>query len=110
MVEDFESRPHNAVTFLVQRDKEVQELRELQIQKALPGNTRRKSPGRSKAERGKEDKEKIDEVRRVENEVMNASWMSGPIDSTARCDVAAVVEEMENVDRGSGGDAAEERP
>ena len=30
-VEDFESRPHKAVTFLVDRDKELQELRKLKM-------------------------------------------------------------------------------
>ena len=31
VVEDFESRPHKAVAFLVKRDKELQELRELRM-------------------------------------------------------------------------------
>ena len=37
VVEDFESRPHKAVTILVERDKEIQEERELGMPKALPG-------------------------------------------------------------------------
>ena len=32
LVEDFESRPRKAVTFLVDRDKEIQEGRELKCQ------------------------------------------------------------------------------
>ena len=37
VVEDFESRPHKAVTFLMERDTEIQELRELKMPTALPG-------------------------------------------------------------------------
>ena len=54
VVDDFESRPHNAVTFLVARDKSFQELRELKMPKALLGCSGGKLPGRSKAEGGKE--------------------------------------------------------
>ena len=36
-VEDFESRPHKAVSFVVERDKEVQEWSEQMMPTALPG-------------------------------------------------------------------------
>ena len=34
MVEDFESRPHKAVTYLVENAKEIQVVRELNMPKA----------------------------------------------------------------------------
>ena len=37
VVEDFESRPHKTVSFLVERDKDTQELCELKVPTALPG-------------------------------------------------------------------------
>ena len=49
-VEDFNSRPHKAVTFLVERDKEFQVWREQKMPKALPGFSGGKLPGRSKVE------------------------------------------------------------
>ena len=52
----YESRPHKAVTFLVERDKEFQELRELKMPEALPGFSGGKLLGRRKAEGGKEVK------------------------------------------------------
>ena len=36
-VEDFEPRPHKGVTFLVEKDKEMQEVRELKVPNASPG-------------------------------------------------------------------------
>ena len=65
-----------------------------------------KLPGRSKADGGNE-KEEEEEVRQMENEVMNAILTSGPIEPTARGDVAVVVEER-NAETSSGGDVAEE--
>ena len=47
-VEDFSSRPHKAVTFLVDRDKELQVMRESKMPVALPGwrrKTARKKQG-----------------------------------------------------------------
>ena len=61
VVEDFESRPHKAVTFLEERDKELQEVRELKMPKALPGYSGGKLSGRSKAEGGGEKEEKEEE-------------------------------------------------
>ena len=44
--EDFESRLHKAVSFLVQREEEVQERNEQKLPKMLPGCVGR-LPGRS---------------------------------------------------------------
>ena len=54
VVEDFESGPHEAVTLLLKRDKETQEVRELSAPTALPGYSCRTLPGRIKAEGGQE--------------------------------------------------------
>ena len=37
VVEDFESLPHKAVSLQVEREKEIQEVRELNMPTALPG-------------------------------------------------------------------------
>ena len=37
VVEDFESRPHKAVSFVVERGKEIQEWNEQKLPKVLPG-------------------------------------------------------------------------
>ena len=37
VVEDFESMPHKAVTFVIERGKERQEWNEQKLPKALPG-------------------------------------------------------------------------
>ena len=59
-VEDFESRPHQATTFVVERDKEIQELREQHMPKHVPGFSGAKLPGRSKTEEGEEEEEEED--------------------------------------------------
>ena len=38
IAEDFESRPHKAVAFLIEKGKELQEMRQLEMPKALPSN------------------------------------------------------------------------
>ena len=81
----------------------MQEKRELKKPKAMPGHSGEKMPGRSKAHGDKEVKEEEGEVRRVENEVMNAILTAGPIESTIRDDVGDVVEERRNAERSSGG-------
>ena len=82
VVEDFESRPHKAVTFLVERDKEIiRDLRQLKMPKALSGHSGGKLPGRNKAARGKEGKEEEEEVQKMENKVMSAILTSGPLES-----------------------------
>ena len=57
VVKDFESRPHKAVTFLVERGKERQEWNEQKLAKALPGYSGGRLPGRSTEEKGKEGEE-----------------------------------------------------
>ena len=42
VVGDFESRPHKAVSFVVERDKEIQEWNEQKLPKVLPGYSGRK--------------------------------------------------------------------
>ena len=60
VVEDFESRPHKAVSFLVEREKEMQEWNEQKLPKVLPGYSGGKLPGRSTEEKGREEGE-VDE-------------------------------------------------
>ena len=50
VVEDFESRPHKAVSFLVEREKEMEEWNEQKLPKVLPGYSGRRLPGRSTKE------------------------------------------------------------
>ena len=76
-MEDFESRPRKAITLLVDRDKEIQEGRELKMPRALPGFNGGKMAGRSKAE-GEEVSEEEDEVWQVEKEVMKAVLAAEP--------------------------------
>ena len=82
------------VTFLVEREEEIQEVRELRAPKGLPGHSGGKMQGRSKAEGGKGEKEVEDEVRRVEKEVTKAVLTASPIESTSSGGVGDVVEEM----------------
>ena len=58
------------------------------------------------AKKERKRRERCDGWRR--NKVMNAILTTGAIESTTSGDVADVVEEMENVERSSGGDVAEE--
>ena len=51
-------------TFVVERDKEIQELREQHMPKYLPGVSGATLPGRSKAEEGKEEEEEEEEVKK----------------------------------------------
>ena len=51
---DFDSRPHTAVTFVVERGKERQEWNEQQLPKAIPGYSGERLPGRSTEEKGRE--------------------------------------------------------
>ena len=46
VIEDFESRPHKVVTFIVERGKERQEWNEQKLPKALPGHSRDMHGGR----------------------------------------------------------------
>ena len=58
VVEDFESRPHKAVIFLVERDKEFQVWRVQKVPKALPGFSGGKLPGTSKVAKKKRSRRK----------------------------------------------------
>ena len=51
VVEDFESRPHEAVSFVVRREKEIKEWNEQKLPKVLPGYSGVKLPGRSTKEK-----------------------------------------------------------
>ena len=55
VIEDFESRPHKAVTFAVERGKERQEWNEQQLPQALPGYSGGRLPGRSTEEKGRKE-------------------------------------------------------
>ena len=48
VLEDFEPRPHKAVTFVVQRGKERQEWNEQKLPNALPGYSGGRLPGKEK--------------------------------------------------------------
>ena len=56
VVEDFEARPHEAVSFVVERGKEMQEWNEQKLPKMLLGYSGGRLPGRS-TKRKAEDKE-----------------------------------------------------
>ena len=60
-VEDLESRPDKEVTFLVDRDKEIQELRERKMPTTLPGFGGGELSGRNNAEGGKEGNDVLEE-------------------------------------------------
>ena len=63
MVEDFESIPHKAVSFVVKREKEIKEWSEQKLPKVLPGYNRGRLPGRSEEERGRDGEEEEKENR-----------------------------------------------
>ena len=71
VVEDFESRPHKAVSFVVEREKEMQEWSEQKLPKVLPGYSGGRFPARSAEERGREEEEPDDgkKERKIRNEV-----------------------------------------
>ena len=72
VVEDFESRPHKAATFVVERGKEKQEWSGQKLPKALPGFSGGRLPGRSTKEKGKEEGEGDEgsEERRVRDQIV----------------------------------------
>ena len=100
VAEDFESRRHKTVTFLVERGKEIQDLCELKMPKALPGYSGGKLSGRTVAEGAKE-------VEGDEEEVHRWRTRAGSFESTTRGVFATVVEEK-NAGRSSAGDVAKE--
>ena len=54
VVEDFESRPHEAVSFVVRRENEKKEGNEQKLPRALLGYSGGRLPGRNTKERGRE--------------------------------------------------------
>ena len=60
VVDGFESRPHKAVSFMAEREKEIKEWSEQKLPKVLPGYSGGRLPGRSEVERcrGEEDEGK----------------------------------------------------
>ena len=57
VVEDFESRPHKAVPFVVDREKEMQEWYEQKLPKVLPGYSGARLSGKSTKEKDSEEGE-----------------------------------------------------
>ena len=53
-----------AVSFAIERDKEVQEWKEQQMPKALLGLSGGKLPGRSRSEKGREEEGEMKEAER----------------------------------------------
>ena len=83
VVEDFASKPGKAVSFLVQRDKVMQVVRELNMHQTVPGFSGGSLPEKRKAERGTGGNDEEHGVRRVEKEVTHAVLTSNLVDSTA---------------------------
>ena len=61
VVEDFESRPHKAVSFLVEREEKIQEWNEQKMPKVLPGYSEGTLPGRNTKDKGREEGELDDD-------------------------------------------------
>ena len=61
VVEDVGSRPYKAVSFVVEREKEVQEWNDQTMPKALLGCSGGRQPGRSAEEAGREEEEEKEE-------------------------------------------------
>ena len=72
VVEDFESMPHKAVTFVVETGKERQEWNEQRLPKSLPGDSGERLPGRSTKEKGREEGEEDEgsEERRIRDQII----------------------------------------
>ena len=58
VAEDFESRPHTAVSFVVERENEIQEWNEQNVPKVLLGYRERRLPGRNTKEAVKKKERK----------------------------------------------------
>ena len=71
VVEDFESRPHKAVSFLVESEKEIKVCSEQKLPKVLPGYCGGRLPGRSTKEKGREEGELDEgsEERKIRSEI-----------------------------------------
>ena len=77
VVEDFESRPHKAVSSLVEREEEIQEWNEQKLPKVLPGYSGGRLSGRSEEERGREEEEEEEDSRErpVRYETAQKKWL-----------------------------------
>ena len=71
VVEDFDPRPHRAVSLLVESEKkEMQEWSEQKLPKVLPGYSGGRLPGRSAKEKGREEgEEKASDDREIRQEI-----------------------------------------
>ena len=67
VVKDFASRPHQAVSFVVVRGKELQEWNGQKLPKVLPGCSGGRLQGRSMKEKGRADEEAVKDVDRGES-------------------------------------------
>ena len=68
VVEDFESRPHEAVSFVVRTEKEIKEWNEQKLPKVLPGRL----AGRNTTEKGRAEGEvdEDSEERRIRSQIV----------------------------------------
>ena len=69
VVEDFESRPHKAMSFVVEREKEIQEWTEQKLPKALLGYSGGRLPGRSTKDREEGELHEDSEESKIRNEI-----------------------------------------
>ena len=76
VVEDFESRPHKAVSFVVEREKEVLEWNEQKLPKVLPGYSGGRLPGRSTKEAGREEEKAGEDGEKKEGSGVKLSKVS----------------------------------
>ena len=74
MVEDFESRPHRAVSYVVKKENEIQEWNEQKLPKVLPSYSVGRLPGRSTKVKDREEGEEDEDSgeRRIRNEIARA--------------------------------------
>ena len=76
VVEDFESRPHKAVSFVVERDKEIQEWTEQKLPKVLPGYSGRRLPGKSIEEKSKKEEKLNEDYKELQNKIIQEAVAS----------------------------------
>ena len=68
VIEDFESRPHKAVSCVVERGNERREWNEQKLPKALPGYSGGRLPGRNTEEKGRKEGEEDERSGERQNE------------------------------------------
>ena len=101
VVKDFESRMHKAVTFQVDRDKDLQEVRVVNLSETLSGFRGGQMPGASKVAGGEEEGQEEDEVRQVDKDVRSAVLTADLVNSTVGGNLAGTVEKTCGVERSS---------